>query len=444
MSMAIGVIGIILALVALMYLAYRDWSPLYLGFIVTLIVIVTNGMPLTATITDVYLPGVASFAGPYFGMMLFGAIIGKLYDVSGAATSIARGLISALSPAGSGRSDNFRTAIVVLIACLTGAVLTYGGINNIVLMITMFPLTLSLCAEANIPRRWAIGMAVSGSSTFVVGGVFSPNTTNVAAMNLMGTTSGAALIPGIVGALVEIIVMVIVFTILVSRSRARGEVFAYGPKDTIHESEEKLPSPWLAAIPLVFTFVVFNFLQINITVVLAITTVLSVILFYPQLKKHGVVKIANDGAVSATSSLLMISAIVGFGSVVNSAEAFQFLVDKLLALSIHPYFQLIICVLVFAAIAGSSTTAVNLSLPALGPIFTGMGYPAAAIHRIAAFAATVTDSLPCSGGVMLGCHVSNERLRDAYPGIAISTVLATSCGTLTVALMCILFPGLAV
>lgn len=92
----------------------------------------------------------------------------------------------------------------------------------------------------------------------------------------------------------------------------------------------------------------------------------------------------------------------------------------------------------------SSTTAVNLSLPALGPIFTGMGYPAAAIHRIAAFAATVTDSLPCSGGVMLGCHVSNERLRDAYPGIAISTVLATSCGTLTVALMCILFPGLAV
>ena len=78
MSMAIGVIGIILALVALMYLAYRDWSPLYLGFIVTLIVIVTNGMPLTATITDVYLPGVASFAGPYFGMMLFGAIIGKL------------------------------------------------------------------------------------------------------------------------------------------------------------------------------------------------------------------------------------------------------------------------------------------------------------------------------------------------------------------------------
>lgn len=124
MSMAIGVIGIILALVALMYLAYRDWSPLYLGFIVTLIVIVTNGMPLTATITDVYLPGVASFAGPYFGMMLFGAIIGKIYDVSGAATSIARGLIGALSPAGSGRSDNFRTAIVVLIACLTGAVLT--------------------------------------------------------------------------------------------------------------------------------------------------------------------------------------------------------------------------------------------------------------------------------------------------------------------------------
>lgn len=127
MSMAIGVIGIILALVALMYLAYRDWSPLYLGFIVTLIVIVTNGMPLTATITDVYLPGVASFAGPYFGMMLFGAIIGKIYDVSGAATSIARGLIGALSPAGSGRSDNFRTAIVVLIACLTGAVLTYPG-----------------------------------------------------------------------------------------------------------------------------------------------------------------------------------------------------------------------------------------------------------------------------------------------------------------------------
>nr|WP_326215554.1 hypothetical protein [uncultured Oscillibacter sp.] len=444
MSMALGVIGIILALLALMYLAYRDWSPLYLGFVVTLIVILTNGMPLTETITDVYLPGVASFAGPFFGMMLFGAIIGKIYDVSGAATSIARGLIGTFSPADSGRSDNFKTAIVVLIACLTGALLTYGGINNIVLMITMFPITLSLCAETNIPRRWAIGMAVSGSSTFVVGGVFSPNATNVAAMNLMGTSSGAALIPGIIGAIVEIIVMMVVFTVLVARSRARGEVFAYGPKDTVHEGEERLPNPWLAAIPLVFTFVVFNFFKVNITVVLAVTTVLSAVLFYPQLKKHGIIKTINDGALSATSSLLMISAIVGFGSVVNSAESFQFLVDKLLSISIHPYFLLIICVLVFAAIAGSSTTAVNLSLTTLGPIFTNMGYPAAAIHRIAAFAATVTDSLPCSGGTMLGCHVANERLRDAYPGIAVSTVLATGCGTLTVALICILFPGLAV
>ena len=110
-----------------------------------------------------------------------------------------------------------------------------------------------------------------------------------AAMNLMGTSSGAALIPGIIGAIVEIIVMMVVFTVLVARSRARGEVFAYGPKDTVHEGEERLPNPWLAAIPLVFTFVVFNFFKVNITVVLAVTTVLSAVLFYPQLKKHGVI-----------------------------------------------------------------------------------------------------------------------------------------------------------
>lgn len=52
------------------------------------------------------------------------------------------------------------------------------------------------------------------------------------------------------------------------------------------------------------------------------------------------------------------------------------------------------------------------------------------------------DSLPNSGSVIMAVGLADLKMREGYPPVFISTVLATSCGTIAVALVMTLFPWL--
>lgn len=65
-----------------------------------------------------------------------------------------------------------------------------------------------------------------------------------------------------------------------------------------------------------------------------------------------------------------------------------------------------------------------------------------AIHRIACFAATTLDSMPYSGAILMLLPMCRMKLKEIYPPMFITTVIATTCGTIAVIVMCALFPGL--
>ena len=65
-----------------------------------------------------------------------------------------------------------------------------------------------------------------------------------------------------------------------------------------------------------------------------------------------------------------------------------------------------------------------------------------AIHRIGCFAATTLDSLPYSGAILMLLPLCRMKLREVYPPLFITTVIATTCGTAAVIITCALFPGL--
>jgi len=444
MNIALGIVGIFASFGLMVFLTMKNFSTLYVTIIVSIVVMITNGLPITSTLVSVYMPGVASFVGSFYAIMVAGAIMGKIYDKSGAATSISRWLVRNMLRGSDQMSDDKRTALTVLVIMIAGMLLTFGGINNVVLLLTMYPLAVGACKEANIPQRFAIGIACCGTNTFADVAPFSPQTPNLAAMTALGTPSNAAMIPGIVGALVEMVTIIWVFTIVVRKARARGEVFSYGPNDTAFTENADLPNPILSLLPLLFIFVSFNFLKLHISLAVAGGVIISLILFWKQLKLQGVLDVVNSGAETSTTALLLISSVVGFGSVVAATESYQILIGTLMGMSIHPYLQLMICMFVFALVAGSPTATLKMALPTLGPAFISQGYAAGAIHRISAFASTVTDSLPCSGGVVLGVALSGRTMKEAYPGIFISTSLAALTGTVAVALVSFLFPALAV
>ena len=103
---------------------------------------------------------------------------------------------------------------------------------------------------------------------------------------------------------------------------------------------------------------------------------------------------------------------------------------------------LIGCVAFICMITGGSTTGAQIALPAIAPALTQLGLSLPFIHRVGVFAATMLDSLPNSGSVIMAVGLADLKMKEGYPPVFVSTVVATTCGTLTAALVMTLFPAL--
>src|SRR5882672_12824138 len=88
-SDAMGLLGILLALGLLVWLAYRGWSVLLLAPAAALIAAAVSRQPLLANWTQTFMGSAAQFVAQFFPIFLLGAVFGKLMDDSGSVQTIA-------------------------------------------------------------------------------------------------------------------------------------------------------------------------------------------------------------------------------------------------------------------------------------------------------------------------------------------------------------------
>ena len=93
-----GLLGILLALGLLIWLAYRGWSVLLLAPAAALIAAVISREPLLAHWTQTFMNSAAQFIAQFFPLFLLGALFGKLMDDSGSVDAIARFMTERLGP----------------------------------------------------------------------------------------------------------------------------------------------------------------------------------------------------------------------------------------------------------------------------------------------------------------------------------------------------------
>ena len=117
-------------------------------------------------------------------------------------------------------------------------------------------------------------------------------------------------------------------------------------------------------------------------------------------------------------------------------------VEKLIAYLFLTFILLVACVAVICMMTGGSTTGAQIALPAIAPTLTQLGLSLPFVHRVGVFAATMLDSLPNSGSVIMAVGLADLKMKEGYPPVFVSTVLATTCGTAAVALVMSLFPWL--
>ena len=191
-----GLVGILLGLGLMMWLAYRGWTVLIVAPAAAILAAAISGEPLLASWTHTFMGGAGRFVAQWFPMFLLGGLFGKLMDDSGSITSIARFL-----------TERLGTRRTMLSVVLASAVVTYGGVSVFVAFFVLVPMAKEMFKAADIPRRLMPATIGLGAFTFTMSALpGTPSVNNAIPMPYFGTTTFAA--PGL-GIIASIIIMVI-------------------------------------------------------------------------------------------------------------------------------------------------------------------------------------------------------------------------------------------
>ena len=463
----IGMLGVLLALGLLIFLAYRGVSVLLLGPTMALIAaLFAVGTPLLATYTQVFMTSAGSFIVQFFPLFLLGAIFGKLMDDSGAAEAIAQGIVSKLGQE--------RAMLAVVLAC---AVLTYGGVSLFVVAFAVYPIAAALFRQADIPKRLIPATIALGAFTFTMTALpGTPAIQNAIPMPFFGTTPFAAPVLGIITALVMFGLGQWWLSRQATQARLAGE--GYGKHDDaqpVFDKEQRerssgegfdvlmvapdappraLPSFAVAISPVVLVIVlnyVFSTIIIpamdtsylaearygattvdsvrGVWAIICSLTIASLLLLAMTWNRLAAPKRSlDDGANASVLPIFNTASLVGFGAVIASLPAFDLI--RAFVESIgggNPLVSLALSVNVLAGVTGSASGGMSIALQTLGADYLAMaealGIAPELLHRVTTVATGGLDSLPHNGAVVTLLAICGLTHREAYKDIFMVAVL---------------------
>ena len=325
--------------------------------------------------------------------------------------------------------------------------MNYAGVDAMIGLFAMYPIIVGLLRTYNLPRR--VLPALLMSCYGIANGPGAVQSKQVLAMQLLGTSSTAGMIPGIVGMIIVVAISIPYVARFIIKAKANGECFTEYEGDMRFEnSQTKTPNIILALIPLVVIFVLFNVFKFNNAIAVLIGTVLTFILCFPQIKANApkgdilnFLKTAlNRGVVNSSKVTIACISVVGFGSAVTSTETFMALANKLTSVNVGGYFIFATAICILVGLMANSIGGIQIGLPILAQPFIAKGLSATGMHRIAMYAASTFDSLPISMFVIM-CHdVSGVKLKDGYKPVFVISVLIPLICTYVIALMYTIYP----
>ena len=437
-----GILVIVAALAALMYLAYRGLSLLLLTpALAILAVLVAEGGPLLASYTQVFMTATGGFIIQYFPLFLLGAVFGKLMEASGSARVLADGIIRGLGPS--------RAILAVILSC---AVMTYGGVSLFVVAFAVWPIASALFREAELPKVLIPATIALGAFTFTMTALpGTPAIQNAIPMPYFGTTPFAA--PGL-GVLTGALMLGLGWAWLERRARALGPGYGDGAEVAAERARE-MPGLAVAAAPLVlvlalnlaFTFVLIprmdtSYLALpeygatdvgavrgvwSIIAALTFSSLALVALNWRRLVE-GLGHTLDEGAKDSLKPIFNTACLVGFGAVIASLTAFGVIRDWVVTVGgDNPLISLAIGTSLLAGMTGSASGGMSIALSTLGETYLEMGEAAGIapdlLHRVTAVATGGLDALPHNGAVITLLTICGLTHREAYRDIAVVAVI---------------------
>ena len=440
----LGNLGLIAALILLIWLALRGANILLAALLAAVVVALSNQLSLATTLTEYFTfgpLGAFTFAGKFLLLFLAGAIFGKAMAASQAASSIARVIIRRLGV------NN--TLWVTMLVC---AVLTYAGVVVFVVIFTMYPLGVALMQAANLPKRLFCAAIALGAGTFTMTALpGSPSIHNVLAASALGTDLFAAALLGIAASLLMAGLGMFYLQRQWQHAQLKGEGYVASEQDSrmaqLAATAGGGPHWCIALLPLllVLTLImlprmllatgkfddnsVSYLLQLSLqqpvlwpSLALLLATALAILLF-PVLRRN-TMQLLGSGADDAILPLISTAAVIGFGGVVTQTAGFASFSNWILTLDLPPLLSVFTSMSVVSGIVGSSSGGLQIFLQTLAPHYLQQGVEPELLHRVATIAAGGLDSLPHCGAVIAMLTIMGLSHKQAYKDIFVVTVLA--------------------
>ena len=388
-----------MALIGLMYFAYRGWSIILIAPIFAGVAALASIFGVLPTYSELYMTRMAEYTKSYYPIFLFGAVFARLMEKGGLASSVAAKIVDVLGEK--------RAVLAVLLGC--GA-LTYGGLSVFVVAFVMYPFGAVVFRKADIPKRLLPATLWVGIFSFAMVALpGTPQIQNIIPSSYFSTSTWSAPIIGLFASFLFLLI---------------------GWEWGFHWDPEALS----AFLPLKLSLLAANVGKVSaiwsITVALIISSIAAAFIGRKRfIVMDGFLAPINYAAISSATAVLNVASGYAFGCVITSLPGFVPVTQALIGIadSFGPLLSAVITTNIMAGITGSASGGLTIALSMLGDQWAAMaqaaGIPLEVLHRIVAIASVGIDPVPHCGALVT--LLANCGLKFFVPFLCILFYMVT-------------------
>lgn len=445
----IGILGIILSLGLLMYLAFKGFSVVAVAPLLALLAVVIGTLSmgedphLMAHYTEVFMVSLGKYVRNYFPIFLLGAIFGKMLEDSGSADAISGFITSKLG-----------SHMAILSVVLSCSLLTYGGVSLFVVAFAIYPIGAKLFKEVEIPKRILPGAIALGAFTYTMTAIpGSPQIQNAIPMKYFGTDAFAAPVLGIIATVIMFGLGMAWLSFRAKAAKQKGEGYGKHNEHFKTGEEKKDLPPFIIALAPILAVLVINYVLSRIVypsidgsyleakpyettlkavtgnwsliIALFVGIIITVVLNFKRF--DDVVKTMTVGTNGSFLAIFNTASETGYGNVIAGLSAFAIISSGIVSISSNPLVGTAVSSSVLAGVTGSASGGLSIALETMGKQFleiaVSRGINPQVLHRVASIACGGMDTLPHNGAVITLLGITGMTHKDSYADIGMCTVI---------------------